>query len=109
MTGRARSRAARQAVRIPASLHHPGGALVVTARDLSGSGVSVVSPVAFAPGSRVELSLGAPGRAWRGAAVVARAEHRPSRPGFDTWLLGLRFERPQDQHDVEIFSRSDAA
>jgi cellulose synthase (UDP-forming) len=109
LTGRARARASREVARIPASLHHPGGTIVLTARDLSGTGVSLVSPVAFAPGSRVDLSLGAPGRAWRGAAVVVRAEHRPSRPGFDTWLIGLRFERPQDQHDVEIFSRSNAA
>jgi hypothetical protein len=83
--------------------------MVVTARDLSASGVSVVAPLPLAAGTAIELSLEAPDRTWRGRATVARVEHQPSRPGFDTWMLGLKFEQPQSQDDVEIFSRSDAA
>jgi cellulose synthase (UDP-forming) len=107
--GRARARAARQLVRVPGRLHHSGGTIVVTARDLSGSGVSVVSSMPLAAGTTVELSLSGPDRQWRGRATVTRSDHRPSRAGFDTWLLGLKFEQRQDQEDVEIFSRSDAA
>jgi hypothetical protein len=51
-----------------------------------------MSPVAVTVGSKVELSIAAPRREWRGAATVVRAEAQPSRPGFETWRLGLRFE-----------------
>jgi hypothetical protein len=88
----ARTRARRRAVRLPARLRHAGGSAVVTARDLSASGLSVMSPVAVTVGSKVELSIAAPRREWRGAATVVRAEAQPSRPGFETWRLGLRFE-----------------
>jgi cellulose synthase (UDP-forming) len=109
LRGRARARAARELVRMPAMLHHPGGTLIVSARNLSSTGVSVLAPAALAPGTVVELTLEAPGRRWRGQAAVVRSELRPSRPGFDSWLVGLQFERPQDQRDVDLFSRSDAA
>jgi hypothetical protein len=104
-----RGRAGRQFVRVPGRVDHSGGSMVVTARDLSASGVSVVAPLPLAAGTAIELSLEAPDRTWRGRATVARVEHQPSRPGFDTWMLGLKFEQPQSQDDVEIFSRSDAA
>jgi hypothetical protein len=107
---RARARAARQRVRVPGRVHLAGGtSVVVTARDMSGTGVSVVSPTPLAPGSVLELSLSGPDRAWRGPASVARCDLRPSRQGFDTWLVGLKFDVAPDRADIETFSRVDAA
>jgi hypothetical protein len=50
-----------------------------------------------------------PTGAWHGQVSVARVEARPSRPGFDTWVLGLRFEREQPAAEIDRFRRWDAA
>jgi cellulose synthase (UDP-forming) len=104
-----RTRSARQLVRVPIRATYPGGTLVVTALDLSSSGVAVLSPVPVAIGTSMDLSMFVPGHTWRGTVVVARSEARPSRVGFDTWLLGLRFEQPQTERDIEPFTLADAA
>jgi hypothetical protein len=41
--------------------------------------------------------------------VVARCEPRPSRPGFDTWLLGLRFRGVEAAADAEALYDESAA
>jgi hypothetical protein len=106
---RAPSRARRQTVRVPLRVSHPAGAFVVTARDLSTTGVSVTSPVAVPVGTEVALSMFVPARAWHGTVTVARVEARPSRPGFDTWILGLRFAAEQQEAVLEDFQQADAA
>lgn len=109
LLSRAPARARRQTVRVPLRVAHPAGTFVVTARDLSASGVSVTSPVAIPVGTEVALSMFVPGRAWHGTVTVARVEARPSRPGFDTWILGLRFATEQQNADLEYFRQADAA
>ena len=91
-SGRARARSRRQVVPVPVRVEHPGGSFVVTTRDISTSGVGVVAPVPIPEGARLQLSMAVPGRTLRRTATVARCIHRPSRPGFDTWLLGLRLD-----------------
>jgi cellulose synthase (UDP-forming) len=104
-----RERSTRQPVRVPVRATYAGGSLVVTALDLSASGVGVLSPSPVPVGTVMDLSMFIPGRTWRGRVVVARAEARPSRAGFDTWLLGLRFEEAQAEHEIEPFRLADAA
>ena len=82
---------------------------VTTVRDLSATGLSVQSPVSLAVGTEVSLSMFIPEREWRRTATVVRVDARPSRPGFDTWILGLRFEQEQSVDDVNQFRRWDAA
>ena len=53
--------------------------------------------------------MSVPGRSWEGSASVVRCTHRPARRGFDTWLLGLRFDEAQSAADVEAFQAWDAA
>jgi hypothetical protein len=62
-----------------------------------------------AVGTEIELSMFVPGHQWHGAVSVARCVARPSREGFDTWILGLRFEREQSPADIENFRQWDAA
>ncbi len=109
LSTRVTTRAQRQLVRVPVRVEHPEGSFVITARDMSVSGVSVLSPVPLATGTEVKLSLFAPGHQWRGAVSVARCLHRRSRDGFDTWLLGLRFERAEEAAPIDHFRRWDAA
>jgi cellulose synthase (UDP-forming) len=106
---RVHARARRQVVRVPVRVHHAGGMFVTTVRDLSASGLSVQSPVPLPTGTEVTLTMVVPGHEWQGTASVARTETRVSRKGFDTWILGLRFERQQAEGDVDPFRRWDAA
>jgi hypothetical protein len=106
---RARARAKRQAVRIPVRVESPTGDFVVAARDVSATGVSLMSPKSIAIGSTLRLSMVAPGHEWEGTVEVARCEARPSRAGFDTWLLGLRFVGERAPAAIAEFYRQDAA
>jgi cellulose synthase (UDP-forming) len=109
LTQQSRSRARRQAVRVPVRVRYGGGSFVATARDLSTSGVSVAAPRPIPAGTNVELSMFVPGHAWHGTVSVARCVARPSRAGFDTWMLGLHFEEQQDEAAIESFRQWDAA
>ncbi len=104
-----RTRARRVYVRVPVRVDAPGGSFVVAARDVSATGVSLAAPRAVVPGTEVGLSILGPERAWRGHVVVARCEPRPSRPGFDTWLLGLKFLGAAAPAGVEAFYDESAA
>ncbi len=106
---RAWHRARRQDVRVPVRVETPTETFVTTVRDLSATGLRVVSPIPVAVGTPLRVDMSAPGRTWRGDVVAARVESRPSRPGFDTWLLGLRFECEQVSEDIEGLRRWDAA
>lgn len=106
---RARLRARRQDVRVPVRVRFPSGAFVTTVRDLSATGLSLASPAPITEGTTLQVEIFAPGQPWRGEVTVARSEARPSRPGFDTWILGLRFEREQGAGEIERFRRWDAA
>lgn len=106
---RTRGRAERQVVRVPVRVRAPDLTFVLTVRDLSASGLSVASPVAVASGTPLDIEMFVPGRAWRGQVMVTRSEARRSRPGFDTWILGLRFEREQVADVIDRFRRWDAA
>jgi hypothetical protein len=105
---RARNRAARQRVRLPAILRSGTRRLVATARDVSRTGVSVVSPAPFEAGTRLELSLGRPRNPWTGAVTVARCVARPSREGLETWLLGLEFDA-RTRAAAHLLDESEAA
>jgi len=85
-------RAARRAVRLPASLRAGGQRWRVTTRDLSASGVSVVSPIAVAAGTPVTVRLDFPSgvREQQGAVIRVRAIQTAGRSS-QAWDLGLRF------------------
>jgi hypothetical protein len=85
------------------------GAFVTTIRDLSATGLSFALPCPADVGTPLAIEMFAPGHTWRGEVVVARVEARVSRPGFDTWICGSRFEREQRDEDIERFQRWDAA
>lgn len=102
-------RAQRQDVRVPVRAFGPAGAFVTTIRDLSTTGLSLASPAPVGVGSTLQVEMFAPGHTWRGQVVVARSVERRSRPGFDTWILGLRFEREPAAAELEWFARRDAA
>lgn len=104
-----RSRARRQQVSIPVKVTHDGVTYVMTALDVSASGVSVLAPVHIEPGTSVHVALITPGREWSGTVTVARSIPRPARHGFDTWMLGLRFEQGQTVEQIDDFRRWDAA
>jgi cellulose synthase (UDP-forming) len=90
--GRLAPRAARRAIRVPATLHAAGRSLRVTTRDLSGGGVSVVSPVAIPTGTRVTVGLDLPsGRREQQAQVVQIRAIQPAGRSGQAWSLGLRF------------------
>jgi len=73
-------------------------------------GPGIVRPgVITAIGSTLDLSMFVPGHAWHGTVSVARCLARPSRSGFDTWILGLHFEQQQDEAAIEGFRQWDAA
>ena len=106
---RVRARARRQVVRVPVRVTYNGGTFVTTLRDLSDTGLSVQAPRPLDPGAKIELSMFVPGHTWNGEATVARCAAKPSRAGFDTWILGVRFDAAQGAADVESFRRWDAA
>ena len=85
------------------------GTFVALARDLSRSGVSVLAPRAVAIGTELTVTVMAPGRSWETTATVVRCAARPSRTGFDTWVLGMRFERQRELAAIAEFQESDAA
>lgn len=109
LNARARARARRQQVRIPVRIEHRGTTYVVTALDISATGLSVLMTADIAVGSIMHLSMAVPGNSWTGSVSVARAVHRPSRDGFDTWVLGLEFQHSQTDADMAPFQMSLAA
>ena len=50
-----------------------------------------------------------PGHAWHDTVSVARVIARPSRAGFDTWILGLHFAEAQDETSIESFKQWNVA
>ena len=104
-----RTRARRQAVRVPMKVRYAGSSFVTTVRDVSATGLQMQSPMSLPLGARVRVTMIAPDRSWTADATVARAELRASAMGFDTWIMGLRFDREARTEDVEYFQRSDAA
>jgi len=104
-----RTRARRQAARVPMRVRYAGSGFVTTVRDVSATGLQMQAPHALPLGARVTVTMVAPDRVWTTEATVARIEMRPSGEGFDTWMMGLRFDREADTEDVDWFRRSDAA
>ena len=104
-----RNRARRQAVRVPMKVRYAGTSFVTTVRDVSATGLQMQSPVSLPLGARVRVTMVAPDRTWTTDATVARTDLRASDMGFDTWIMGLRFDREARIEDVEYFQRSDAA
>ena len=62
-----------------------------------------------AVGTSMHVSVFAPGQEWHGTVSVARCLARPSRDGFDTWHIGVRFEEAGVMPAVEEFQRWEAA
>ena len=105
----AQGRAQRQLVRIPVHIEQAGREWVVIALDISATGMSVLMPTDIPVGSRVFVSMLVPGHSWRGDVSVVRSTPRPSRNGFDVWLLGLQFEQKQTERDIAPFRMDTAA
>ncbi len=85
-------RAARRAARLPASLWTGGQRWRVTTRDVSASGVSVVSPVAVAAGTPVMVRLDfASGAREQPAEVIRVRAIQAAGRSSQAWDLGLRF------------------
>ena len=106
--GQALARARRQAVSVPVRVRRAGD-FVVAARDVSATGIGITAPTPIAVGTVLDLSMFAPGRRWAGQVSVARCVARPSRAGFDTWLLGLHFESEQTAAEIDSFWYADVA
>lgn len=104
-----RGRAERQLVRIPVRVEANGREWIVIALDISATGLSVVMPMDVPIGARMFVSMTVPGHSWSGDVSVARAQARPSRNGFDIWLLGLQFEHTQQERDIAPFRMDTAA
>ena len=104
-----RGRAQRQLVRIPVRVSVNGRESIVIALDISASGMSVVMPCEVPAGTHLTASMSVPGYSWSGDVSVARSESRPSRNGFDIWLLGLQFEQKQRERDIAPFRMDTAA
>ena len=109
LRSRSRVRAQRQDARVPVRATTASGTFVTTVRDLSATGVSISAPWPLAVGTALDLEMFVPAGTWRGQVRVARVEARPSREGFDTWILGLHFEHKQVEEEMEQFRRWDAA
>ena len=109
ISGQSRTRSQRHMVKVPACVEYPGGAFVSATRDVSETGVSLSSPVPFAAGSTLQLALFMPGRVLQCEVSVARCRPRPSRRGFDTWVLGLEFESMRDAAELEAIRELEAA
>lgn len=102
-------RAVRQQVQAPVRIEHPSGVFVSTLRDVSESGLSLLAPVALVPGAVVRVTMSAASRQLETRAVVVRAEERPSRETFGTWVVSLRFVQAQPAAAVEPFLQEEAA
>ena len=109
LRGVARARSQRQVVPVPVRVQLDGSTFVVTTRDVSASGLGVTAPMAIPVGARLQISMCVPGRTLQREVSVARCVHRPSRSGFDTWLLGLHFQQPQEVAEIEAFRQLEAA
>lgn len=109
LSGAARARAPRQQVHIPVRVAYGGRSTVATAIDVSTTGISVLMPWPAPAGAQVHISMQVPGHEWQGTASVARTIHRPSRGGFDTWTLGLRFEDAMVADGAAPFQTREAA
>jgi hypothetical protein len=107
--GRSRARSQRRVVPIPVRVQHGGGTFVATTRDVSATGVGVNAPMPIPDGARLQLSMYVPGRTVQREVTVARCRHRPSRFGFDTWILGMRFQSAPDAAAIEAFRHWEAA
>ena len=74
-----------------------GGECLATTRDLSRSGLSLVSPRALEAGTVVRLILRAPEGEWSSLATVIRSTSMPGTdPALRTWLVGLRIDGHAD-------------
>jgi hypothetical protein len=86
-------RAARHEACLPVRVTAAGGEFLATTRDMSRSGVSLVSPRAFCVGAHVRIRLTAAGETWTSMATVARVTPIPaSRPEYVTWNVGLHVD-----------------
>jgi hypothetical protein len=101
--------AIRQQVQAPVRIEHATGVFVSTLRDVSESGLSLLSPVALEPGVMVRVTLSAAMRQLETLAVVVRSEARPSRETFGTWVVSLQFVQAQPSAAVEPFLQEEAA
>jgi len=106
---RSTARAKRNDVRVPVRAVTSAGSFVATVRDLSASGLSLAAPWRVAIGTKMAIEMFAPGNTWCDQVTVVRVEERRSREGFDTWILGLRFEHSPVEEELEQFRRWDAA
>jgi hypothetical protein len=99
LAGSARFRAPRYEAYLPMRVQtRTGDEWLATTRDLSQSGLSLVSPHALGPGRVVRLILRSPEGEWSSLATVVRSTRMPGAGGStETWLLGLRLD---GQHDV---------
>jgi cellulose synthase (UDP-forming) len=96
--GATRLRAPRYEAYLPLRLQiRSGGEFLTTTRDLSRSGLSLVSPRPLETGTVVRLILRSPDGEWSSLATVMRSR---AMPGADTtlrtWLVGLRIDGHAD-------------
>jgi cellulose synthase (UDP-forming) len=109
ITGRSKARAQRHVVPVPVDARCVGGSFASVTRDVSETGVSLASPIPVPVGSTVHLAMFVPGRTLHCQASVARCVARRSRPGFDTWILGLHFEAIEDAAEMAAIRELEAA
>jgi hypothetical protein len=85
------------------------GEFLATTRDLSATGLGLISPRALEIGATVNVRLTAGGTEWQRVATVMRvAPIATARPEFSTWHVGLRLH-PSDASTLDSLLIEEAA
>lgn len=96
-------RAPRQRIALPVRVQTARGAIVTVTRDLSATGLSVLTGHGVAVGEHLVLDIAVPGQRWRGPVTIARCQRLQVGSGCTIFLWGLRFDALDTQHDIERF------
>jgi hypothetical protein len=103
------ARAARREAYLPVRVVDATGEFLATTRDLSTSGLGLISPKALNVGAEVTVHLTAGGGEWHRVATVTRVVAvATARPEFATWHLGLRL-RNSDANALDRLLLEEAA
>ena len=103
------ARAARSRITLPLRFRVGGHTIVGVSRDLSATGLSMLTWSPATVGDHLTLEIIAPGQRWIGHVTVARCEGLADGPGEPVFLWGLRFDALDAQRDIGRFRKWIAA
>lgn len=96
-------RAPRHRIHLPVRVTTPSGAIVAVTRDLSVTGLSLVTGGHVQVGDPLALEIAAAEQRWTGQVTVARCEHLTDTTSGAIHLWGLRFDTLDTQRDIGRF------